>query len=45
MQYELASSSWDEKEIQAINKVILSNNYTMGSCVKEFEVNFAKQNL
>jgi len=42
MKYELASSSWDEKEIEAINKVIKTDNYTMGNFVKEFEKDFAK---
>lgn len=42
MHYELASSSWDEKEIQAINNVIKTNNYTMGDYVKQFEQDFAK---
>ena len=42
MRYELASSSWDEKEINAINNVIKSNNYTMGEYVKQFEKNFAE---
>ena len=30
MKYKLASSSWDEKEIEAIKKVIDSDNYSMG---------------
>ena len=42
MKYELASSSWDNEEIKAINKVIDSNMYTMGKFVKEFEQDFAK---
>ena len=42
MKYELASSSWDEKEILAINKVIEKNDYTMGDAVKQFEADFAK---
>ena len=42
MKYELASSSWDEKEILAINKVIDKNIYTMGDAVKQFEADFAK---
>lgn len=41
MQYELASSSWDEKEIEAIQKVIKSNVYTMGDKVAQFEKDFA----
>ncbi len=42
VKYELAASSWDEKEINAIQKVIKSNMYTMGDCVKQFEIDFAK---
>lgn len=41
MRYELASTSWDEKEIQAIHRVIDTNNYTMGNFVKQFEADFA----
>ena len=39
---KLASSSWDDKEIAAINRVIESDNYSMGKEVKEFEESFAK---
>lgn len=42
MKYELASSSWDNKEIEAIKNVIARNNYTMGDFVKQFEKDFAK---
>ena len=42
MRYELASTSWDEKEIEAIQNVIKKNNYTMGDDVKQFETDFAK---
>lgn len=42
MKYELASSSWDKKEIDAIKKVIDSDMFTMGDCVKQFESDFAK---
>jgi len=41
MKYELASSSWDNKEIEAINNVIKRNIYTMGDYVKQFEKDFA----
>lgn len=37
----LASSSWDEKEIQAIEDVVSSGIFTMGSKVEEFEKSFA----
>ena len=39
---KLASSSWDEKEIAAIKRVIQSDNYSMGKEVKEFEEVFAE---
>ena len=42
MKYELASSSWDNKEIEAIKKVIDTNMYTMGDFVHKFEQDFAK---
>ena len=42
MKYELASTSWDKKEIEAIKDVIARDNYTMGDSVKQFEQNFAK---
>ena len=41
MSYKLASSSWDREEITAIQSVIDSDNYTMGSKVQEFEELFA----
>lgn len=40
--YPLASSTWDDKEIRAINEVIKSNFFTMGAKVAEFERDFAK---
>jgi CDP-4-dehydro-6-deoxyglucose reductase, E1 len=40
--YPLATSTWDEKEIQAIQEVIDRDNYTMGSSVEKFEKDFAK---
>tara|TARA_B100001093_G_scaffold503107_1_gene557020 strand:- start:73 stop:1245 length:1173 start_codon:yes stop_codon:yes gene_type:complete len=40
--YSLASSSWDEKEIKAIQEVIQSDHYTMGEKVNKFEDDFAK---
>ena len=42
MHYELASSSWDNKELEAIQAVIKTDNYTRGDCVKQFEIDFAK---
>jgi CDP-6-deoxy-D-xylo-4-hexulose-3-dehydrase len=41
IKYPLASSTWDEKEIEAINGVIAKDMYTMGAGVKQFEENFA----
>jgi len=42
MEYKLASSTWDSKEIEAIHTVIESNMYSMGSNVKQYETDFAK---
>lgn len=39
--YPLASSTWNQEEIEAINKVIASGNFTMGENVKQFEKEFA----
>ena len=39
--YPLSINTWDYKEIQAINEVTLSQNFTMGKNVKEFEKKFA----
>ena len=41
MFYELAASSWDDKEIAAIHGVIQSDRYTMGAHVANFEAAFA----
>lgn len=40
--YPLATSTWDEKEIKAIQTVIDKDMYTMGDSVKQFETDFAK---
>ena len=40
--YSLATSTWDDKELQAIQSVIDKDNYTMGDSVAQFEKNFAK---
>lgn len=42
MKYPLASNTWDEKEVAALNRVIQSGRYTMGEEVKKFEQEFAK---
>ena len=39
--YPLASSTWSSNEIDALNKVVSSGNFTMGKYVEEFELNFA----
>lgn len=43
MRFELASSTWNEEEKQAILEVLNSNIYTMGKNVKEFEERFASR--
>lgn len=40
--YKLASSTWDEKELNAIQTVIDKDMFSMGESVKKFEKNFAK---
>lgn len=41
MFYPLATSSWDDLEIEAIQKVIKSGMYTMGAHVAQYEKEFA----
>ena len=41
MTYALASDSWGEEEIEAIQKVIKSGRYTMGPLVKQYEKEFS----
>jgi len=41
MKYQLASSSWGQDEIDAIHNVILSDNYSMGERVLDFEDKFS----
>lgn len=41
MFFELASSSWGDEEIQAIQRVIASGRFTMGENVSRFEDDFA----
>ena len=41
MQYKLATSTWDNKEIDAIKKVIDSDIFSMSTCVKQYESEFA----
>lgn len=40
--YPLATSSWDELEVEAIQKVIKTGMYTMGAHVAQYEKEFAK---
>lgn len=39
--YPLASDTWNQKEIEAINRVIASNRFSMGNEVAAFEQEFA----
>ena len=41
MEYKLASSTWDHKEIDAIHSVIESGMYSMGDRVRDYENDFA----
>jgi CDP-6-deoxy-D-xylo-4-hexulose-3-dehydrase len=41
IRYSLASSTWDEKELKAIQSVIDKDMYTMGDSVRQFEKDFA----
>ena len=40
--YPLATDTWDDKEYEAINRVINSNRFTMGPEVEMFEKDFAE---
>jgi dTDP-4-amino-4,6-dideoxygalactose transaminase len=42
IKYALASSTWDEKERNAIQRVVDSDMYTMGKHVAEYEQQFAE---
>ena len=42
MNYKLATSTWDEKELEAIQSVIDKDMYTMGDSVREFENDFSE---
>ena len=41
--FPLATSSWDQAEFDALNRVIASDQYSMGLEVKAFEEQFARQ--
>ena len=40
--YPLATSTWDEKELDAIQSVIDKDIFTMGESVAQFEKDFSK---
>lgn len=42
MKYPLATSTWDDKELAAIQSVIDRDMYTMGESVRQFEEDFCK---
>jgi CDP-4-dehydro-6-deoxyglucose reductase, E1 len=42
MTYSLASSTWDDEEVDVASKLLASGNLTMGPQVAEFEKQFAK---
>jgi CDP-4-dehydro-6-deoxyglucose reductase, E1 len=42
MTYSLASSTWDDEEVEVASKLLASGNLTMGPQVAEFEKQFAK---
>ena len=42
MIYPLASSTWGKEEVEAIQRVIDTDMYTMGKHVKQFEQEFAE---
>jgi CDP-6-deoxy-D-xylo-4-hexulose-3-dehydrase len=39
--FPLATSSWDQKELDALQRVIASDRYSMGNEVATFERQFA----
>ncbi|QHJ00167.1 aminotransferase class V-fold PLP-dependent enzyme [Xylophilus rhododendri] len=41
IKYPLATATWDDAEYDAIQRVVKSGMFTMGSCVQEFEKLFA----
>ena len=42
MRHPLATSSWDNKEIEALNRVVQSGKFTMGKEVNLFEKEFSE---
>lgn len=43
IKYSLSNDTWDNKELEAINRVIASNRFTMGTEVSAYEKAFAKK--
>lgn len=43
MQYKLCDNTWDTEELNAINRVVQSNRFSMGEEVKNYEKEFAKK--
>ena len=41
--YSLSNDTWDNKELEAINRVVASNHFTMGNEVASYEKAFAKK--
>src|SRR5690606_7151513 len=41
IRFPLATSSWDNKELDALQRVIASDHYSMGDEVANFEIQFA----
>lgn len=41
MKYQLSSDTWGQEELDAIQRVVKSNRFTMGPETKQFEKNFA----
>ena len=40
--FTLATDTFSKEEFNAVNKVMISRNYTMGDMVEKFEKNLAK---
>ena len=42
IKYSLSNDTWDEKELEAIDRVVKSNRFTMGEEVRTYEKKFAE---